>query len=75
MRHICRLLHLDFQLDYLNTSSTKCVIDILEKLEEYQKGNGIVEINWYYREDDEDILDTGEELVEDVDLAVNFISY
>ena len=68
-------LHLNLTLDYLNTSSTKCIMEVLEILEDYQKKSGLVELNWYYPDDDEDILETGEEIVEDVALKVNFISY
>lgn len=76
--YICevgRSLHLDFELDYLNTSSTKCIMEILEILEAYQKDSGVVEVNWHYAEDDEDILEMGEEIVEDIELTVNFLSY
>ena len=66
-------LCLNFELDYLNTSSTKCIMDVLEILEMYQKDDDFVEVNWYYPEDDEDILEIGEEIVEDIDLQVKFI--
>ena len=66
-------LYLNFELDYLNTSSTKCIMDFLEIAETYQKNDEVVEVNWYYPEDDEDILEIGEEIVEDIDLQVKFI--
>jgi len=66
-------LCLNFELDYLNTSSTKCIMDVLEILEMYQKDDDFVEVNWYYPEDDEDILEIGEEIAEDIDLKVKFI--
>ncbi|MBE9481722.1 MAG: DUF1987 domain-containing protein [Bacteroidetes bacterium] len=66
---------LDLKLNYLNTSSSKCILDIMDILENYQKSNGKVQINWYYEEDDEDILETGEEFAEDTKLKFNLISY
>ncbi len=65
-------LTLNFRLNYLNTSSTKCILDIFEILEEYNEDNEVV-VNWYYEEDDEDILETGEEMGEDMDIPMNFI--
>ena len=66
---------LDLDLSYLNTSSTKCVLDIFEILERFHKEGGQVQVNWRYAEDDEDILETGEEISEDVELPVKFIAY
>ncbi len=66
---------LNIRLNYLNTSSTKCILDIFETLEQYFKAGGDVKINWYYAEDDEDIMETGEELGEDFDFPIEFISY
>ena len=65
-------LQINLELDYLNTSSTKCVMDVLEILEGYQKQGGPVEVNWYYPEDDEDMLEMGEEIAEDLYLDLNF---
>lgn len=66
---------INIRLNYLNTSSTKCILDIFEILEQYYKDGGDVRINWYYAEDDEDIMETGEELGEDFDFPIEFISY
>jgi hypothetical protein len=68
-------LVLNIRLNYLNTSSTKCILDIFEILEQYYKNDGSVKINWYYAEDDEDIRETGDELAEDFDFPIAFISY
>jgi hypothetical protein len=70
-----RQVVLNLKINYLNTSSTKCILDIFEILEQYYQAQGDVTINWYYAEDDEDIKETGEELGEDIDLPINFISY
>jgi hypothetical protein len=49
------------QLEYFNTSSSKCILDVFKKLETIQKSNKEVLINWYYEEDDEDMLEAGED--------------
>jgi hypothetical protein len=66
---------MNIRLNYLNTSSTKCILDIFELLEQYYKSGGEVKVNWYYAEDDEDIMETGEELGEDFDFPIAFISF
>lgn len=49
------------QLEYFNTSSSKCILDIFKKLESIKKARNEVIINWYYEEDDEDMLEAGED--------------
>ncbi len=53
----------NIQLEYFNTSSSKCILDVFKKLETVFKNNGEkgVTINWYYEEDDEDMLEAGED--------------
>ncbi len=49
------------QLEYFNTSSSKCILDIFKKLESIFKKGQKVEVNWYYEEDDEDMFEAGED--------------
>lgn len=49
----------NIKLEYFNTSSSKCILDVFKKLETI-KGTEMV-INWYYEEDDEDMLEAGED--------------
>jgi hypothetical protein len=51
----------NIQLEYFNTSSSKCILDIFKKLENIAKAGSAVIINWYYEEDDEDMLEAGED--------------
>ena len=52
----------NIQLEYFNTSSSKCILDIFKKLESINKQDDKdVVINWYYEEDDEDMLEAGED--------------
>jgi hypothetical protein len=46
----------NIQLEYFNTSSSKCILDVFKKLETIHKSGSAVTINWYYEEDDEDML-------------------
>ncbi|HLP10995.1 MAG TPA: DUF1987 domain-containing protein [Flavobacteriales bacterium] len=49
----------NIKLEYFNTSSSKCILDVFKKLETV-KGTDMI-INWYYEEDDEDMLEAGED--------------
>lgn len=49
------------QLEYFNTSSSKCILDIFKKLEAIHKAGNATIINWYYEQDDEDMLEAGED--------------
>ncbi len=68
-------INLHFILEYFNTASYKLVLDILYKLEEIDETGKKVTVSWYYPEDDEDILDLGEEYAGLVDLTFRHISY
>lgn len=51
----------NIRLEYFNTSSSKCILDVFKKLEAIHKAKHEVEVNWYYEEDDEDMLEAGED--------------
>ena len=51
----------DVKLEYFNTSSSKCILDLFKLLESLN-GNGTeVKVNWYFEEDDEDMEEAGED--------------
>lgn len=51
----------DIQLEYFNTSSSKCILDIFKRLEALNSNGSSVTINWHYEEDYEDMLEAGED--------------
>jgi hypothetical protein len=55
------LTEVNVQLEYFNTSSSKCILDVFKKLEAISKSGHNVVVNWYYEEDDEDMLEAGED--------------
>ena len=65
----------DFRLDYFNTASSKMILDILLKLEEFQDSGKEVKVKWYFAEDDEDMEEAGEEYAEIVDIPFEYESY
>jgi len=49
-------------LEYFNTSSSKCLLDIFRKLEVINlSGRSSVKVNWIYDTDDEDMMEAGED--------------
>lgn len=60
-------------LEYFNTSSSKCILDILRKLEPIQRGKqGEVSVTWCYEENDEDMMEAGNDYKEIVNLPFTF---
>lgn len=50
---------IEVQLDYVNTSSSKRIIELLKKIDNNSKIKH-VKMNWYYEIDDPDMLEFGE---------------
>ena len=49
------------QLEYFNTSSSKCILDLFKKLEGIRATGNEVTVLWHYEADDEDMLEAGED--------------
>jgi len=50
------------QLEYFNTSSSKCLLDIFRKLNQlHSGGKSAVAVKWFYEEQDEDMKEAGED--------------
>lgn len=64
---------LDVRLSYLNTGSTKCMMDILDILEESFLAGKEVAVNWYYDRENDRALENAEEFKEEVTLPFNII--
>jgi len=54
-------LEIDFKLEYFNTTSSLVILDILKHLQSLDSPENEVVINWYYDEEDEDLLEIGED--------------
>ncbi len=62
-----------FDLLYMNTSSSKCIMDFVDILQGAYRQGKRVSINWYYDPENESLLECAEEFKEDVDLPFNII--
>jgi SiaC family regulatory phosphoprotein len=66
------VVHMKFM--YLNSASSKVVLDLIARLEELSINFNNVEIIWSYLEMDEDMLSTGKEYESMLKIPFTFIS-
>ena len=52
---------IEIKLEYFNTSSSKSLVDIFRRFEKLHKRGKKAKIRWYYEEEDEDMLESGED--------------
>ncbi len=69
-----RPVRLRVSLSYLNTSSTKCMIDMLDDLEAAHRRGLPIKIEWLYDEDNERARDTIGEFKEDFTMPFDVIA-
>ncbi len=61
-------------LEYFNTSSSKCLLDIFRKLEILNKsGKSNINILWHYEADDEDMMEAGQDYNSLVDIPFQLV--
>lgn len=64
---------IELNLPYINTSSTKCFMMLLELFEDaYDEGKSIA-LTWYYNEENEIELECAEEFKEDLNLPFTIV--
>ena len=51
----------NIQFEYFNTSSSKCILDVLKKFVKLHNAGNEVVINWLYEEEDDDMKEAGED--------------
>lgn len=62
------------KLEYFNTSSSKCLIDIFRKLEKMHQRKSNITVVWYYEIEDEDMKESGEDFRDLVSMPVVMMS-
>ena len=73
-KNLNRDVMVDFSLEYFNTSSARCLFLILKELKDLSLGGKKITINWHYEEADEDMLETGEDFEELIEMNFNYIT-
>ena len=64
----------EISLEYINSSGTKYLFDIIHRITHVylKKNTEKFIINWYYEEDDEDMLERGTFYSSNLDVPINF---
>lgn len=65
---------IEVRLDYFNTSSSKCILDILKKIDKLEAKGLDVLVKWYYMENDEDMKEAGEDYGDLLEAPFDLIS-
>ena len=61
------------KFEYFNTSSSKCILDVLKKFAELTKTGANVKVEWYYEEDDDDMKEAAEDYSDIVKIPFEII--
>lgn len=72
IKYIIPSIHIDFQLSYFNSASSKMLLQLLQYIKKIQaKGIEII-VEWYYDQSDEQMYEDGMDLSDSVDIPFNF---
>lgn len=63
----------DINYKYFNTSSAKCILDMLERFVQLKSTDTNLVINWYYEKDDEEMYDAGVNFSDILETTFNLI--
>jgi len=67
------ITRVDIYLEYFNSINSKIFTALLRKISEVRLKDKEFIINWYYEEDDEDILDQGENISSVLNIPIHLI--
>ncbi len=62
-----------FNLDYINSASSKYILQIIDTFKRIYKQGIEVNVDWYYDDEDDQILEDGQDLSEVIQIPFNFI--
>jgi len=71
IKNVGNKITMNIKLVYFNTSATKCLLDIFEILKKYQEEGGEVEVNWFYDNEDPDMIHEVEDFEIESGLEIN----
>ncbi|MFY0599090.1 MAG: DUF1987 domain-containing protein [Cyclobacteriaceae bacterium] len=63
----------NFDMEYFNTSSSKCIFDILKVAKTARNSGQSIIVNWYYEDWDEDMREAGEDYEHILKIPFNYI--
>jgi hypothetical protein len=63
-----------FKMSYFNTASSKILFELIKQFVPLKSSENSIKVNWYYSEEDEDMLEVGKDYEELTNLPFDFIS-
>ncbi|HET8860451.1 DUF1987 domain-containing protein [Marivirga sp.] len=63
----------EVKLEYFNTSSSKCLVEIFRKLEKINDTGKKIKIDWYFEQEDEDMEESGEDFKQIIKIPFNMM--
>ncbi|HCY00092.1 MAG TPA: nuclear pore complex subunit [Bacteroidales bacterium] len=64
-----------FNFEYYNTSSSKMILKLLETCRDIHRNGYDIEVHWHFMEDDEDMIEAGEDYSENIKVPFKFIAH
>jgi len=66
---------LEIKMDYFGTSSTKWILQIMKRFEALAAKGVEVSIKWFYYDDDEDLMEAGQQFSELVKIPFELVAF
>lgn len=63
---------LSINLEYFNTSSSKCLVEMFRKLEKLNSKSD-VKVLWHYEEEDEDMMESGDDFKKIIKIPIELV--
>jgi hypothetical protein len=70
-----KLTQVNLKFEYIGCGSSKLLLDVFKKIESIYKSKNEVVVNWYHEEDDESMLEAGEDYAHIIRVPFRFVSY
>ncbi|MFO8233863.1 MAG: DUF1987 domain-containing protein [Bacteroidales bacterium] len=67
--------YVSFDFEYFNSSASKMILQIIKTLSELKVIGKEMKIEWYYMDDDDDMLESGKTFEELTDVNFDYIAY
>ncbi len=65
-----------FQYEYINSSSSKMILELLDLIKQvFEKKESLLYVEWRYLDEDDDMLEAGEDFEERAGINFNFVRY
>lgn len=69
------LTRVTIKLEYINSGSSKYMLEMLRAIKRHHESGKLCEINWYYEEDDESIFELGQNYKNNLKIPFKLIEF